>query len=66
MILNFNAAQHERDAKDFCLAVQREFAIRSGAHKPASTRERKWLAEGMKPIHQFESVCEMIASGLVA
>lgn len=64
MVVNFNAEQQKESARHFLLNMQREFAIRSGQHKPADARERRWLQEGMRPIVQFELMGDMFAESL--
>lgn len=57
-------ASHEEGARQFCIELAREFAIRAKHHKPADARERRWLLEGIRPIGRFETIYDMLAEGL--
>ncbi len=66
MVININTElrAQEEHAKRFLLLAQREFAIRSGQHKPSDALERRWLQEGIRPIAQFETIGDMFAESL--
>lgn len=56
--------KHEEYAKEFCIQVSREFGVRSKHFSPANPQERRWLAEGMVPLLQFETVADMVAGAM--
>ncbi len=48
-------ASVDEKARAFCIDISREYTIRAGHHKPSNGQERRWLAEGLRPIHLFDT-----------
>lgn len=58
MILALRDPDVDEKARAFCIAISREYTIRAGHHKPDTAEERRWLTEGIRPIHLFDTYIE--------
>jgi hypothetical protein len=64
MIFHSRSKLQEDEAHEFCIAVQREFAVRAHYFKPQTVQEQRWAMAGICNICQFETVAELISEGL--
>lgn len=62
-ILSINTT-NEEVARTVCIELAREFGVRARHFKPATTQERRWLQEGIRPIEQFETIGNMISASI--
>jgi hypothetical protein len=57
MVLDFSGnAKKETAAREFCIAMNREFGVRTKHFKAATPKEYRQEAEGIIPVLEFDAI----------